>query len=640
MGFCEYFKDKLKSKKTILIFSILLLALIAELLMFVCEPCLWSFGTQTVLTQNPQYNPISVDCTFDGEKHTVTGADPQIIYSGLSEEVSYVVLELKNAPAKRTDVTLYYETTTSGFSEKTAVREQITPFGKRVVLRVPGDKLLSVRLDIDGDVEISSITLFDSKAIPGIRAVNEFSFARVVIIFIAMILVAALYYAWHRNRGKAGALNLIELLFIVACFIFYTIWNVTQFINYAPDEMMRLDVTFFLYENHRLPVGDELTHPIWGFSYAHMPTMLCNVVGYLFMLLATPFSTETLCLVIAARMVSVLAGTGTVYFVIKAAKLLFNSPSRWIMILLVALMPQFAFLSSYVNNDSLAVFGSAMIFYVWVYVIKNKWNYGIALLLVAGMSTCALSYYNSYGWILLSIPFFIITYFKQNPRKYRDFIKLAGTVSVLTLVLIGYMFIRHYVLYGDLLGMSTGQQYGEIYAQPGMKPSERFSLSEMGVSLRDMLFSKPYSWIKTTGASFFAVFGYMQYGAPKDVYLYYGILFGIGALGFVALTVSKIIKRQKFGLYPVLLYTSLVSVTLITVFLSIYNSYFNDFQPQGRYCYPALIPIALVVSRGFDYLVGLLKEEKHRYFAIGAVCSSLVVVSLLVFKIVFVQSVI
>ena len=167
-----------------------------------------------------------------------------------------------------------------------------------------------------------------------------------------------------------------------------------QHINYAPDELMRLDVNFFLFEHGRLPVGDELTHPIWGFSYAHTPTMLCNVLGYIFMCVMAPFSEEAIMLVIASRMVSVLAGVGTVYFVIKTSKMLFDTPSRWIMIILCSFIPQFAFLSSYVNNDSLAVFGSAMIFYCWVYVLKNLWNYKIAFLLVIGMSVCALSYYN------------------------------------------------------------------------------------------------------------------------------------------------------------------------------------------------------------------------------------------------------
>jgi len=636
--FFEHLKDKLKSKKTLLLVALLLLAIAMELLMFVCEPCIWSFGTHTVLTDKTKYTPISIDCDFDGEKYTVTGADPQIIYTGLAQGTAYAVLELKKAPTTRTDVTLYYATATAGFSEETALTEEITAFTKRVVIQVPAEELVSARFDIGQNVEISSITLFDSKAMPGLHAVNSFSFARVVILFAVMALIAVLAYTWYRGRDKASSLTLSELLFIIGCFVFYTVWNVTQFINYAPDELMRLDVTFFLYENHRLPVGDELTHPIWGFSYAHMPTMLCNVLGYLFMLLMTPFSTEAIYLVIAARTVSVLAGVGTVYFVIKAAKLLFNSPSRWIMILLVALMPQFAFLSSYVNNDSLAVFGSAIIFYVWVYVIKNKWTYGISALLVVGMATCALSYYNSYGWILLSIPFFIITYLKQNPGKYRDLFKLAGIIAILTAASIGYFFIRHFVLYGDLLGMSTGQVYGELYAQPGMKPSERFSLSELGVGVWDMLFGKQYSWIAASARSFVAAFGYMQYFAPGDVYSYYGILFGIGALGFIALVMYRLIKRKKPHFYTVLLYSFVTAVAVITVFLSIYNSYFNDFQAQGRYCYPALIPIALVISCGFEYLIGLIKEEKHRYFAIGAVCSTFVVVSLLVFKVVFVQS--
>ena len=310
------------------------------------------------------------------------------------------------------------------------------------------------------------------------------------------------------------------------------------------------------------------------------------------------------------------------------------------MIILCSFIPQFAFLSSYVNNDSLAVFGSAMIFYTWIYVLKNKWNYRIALLLVLGMSVCATSYFNSYGWILMSIPFLIITYFRDNPKKYREFFKFAGSIAALTVVLISYLFIRHLVLYGDLLGMSTGAEYGEIYAQPGMKPSERFSLSEQGVGIMTMLFDAPYEWIAISAKSFFAAFGFMEFHAPAEVYIFYGIIFGLGASAFVAFALYKLIKKRKIEFNTLLLYSCAAAVSAITVFLSIYNSYFNDFQPQGRYCYPALIPIVLVVSRGLDYLIGLFKNENYRYFAIGALCSSFTVVSLLVFKTVFAQSLI
>ena len=151
----DFLKEKLKSKMTLLVIAIILLALIVEIFVFVCDFSLENKGTQTIVTDNPQYTPISVDCVFDGKKYVVTGADPQVIYTGISQKTRYVVLELENVSGLYFGVTLYYETPTSGFSEDTAVTEQITPFKTRAVFKISEDELRSVRFDIDKNVEIS-----------------------------------------------------------------------------------------------------------------------------------------------------------------------------------------------------------------------------------------------------------------------------------------------------------------------------------------------------------------------------------------------------------------------------------------------------------------------------------------------------
>lgn len=633
---CEKIKKHFKTVAAIVFATLLILALVLELSLFVFRRDIQSDGKTTVITDLPDF--VTVDCTFNGTNYNVTGQDPQIVYTGFAQKTKYVVLTLKNPLTTKLDIQIYYGTQSFGFSEENTVKATLPALQKQIVLEMNEAELLSFRLDLSRSADIESVELFDSETTFKLRAVNSFSILRVLIMFLGFSLLIVLGYVWYKRKDNEGSLKLCELVFLISVFVYYFLWSITQYINYAPDEMMRLDINFFLFENNRLPVGDELLNPIWGFSYAHIPTMLCNILGYFFMLLVSPFTQDALYLVFASRMVSVLAGVGTVYFVIKAANLLFDSSAKWLMIVLTAFIPQFAFLSSYVNNDILAVFGTSIIFYVWIYVLKNRWNYRIATLLVMGLSVCALSYYYSYAWILISVVFCIVTYFKQNPRDYRGFFKLGGYVVAFTLVLVSYLFVRHLVLYGDLLGMSTGQIYGELHAAPGMKPSERFSLSEQGVSLGDMLFKDPYNWIASTVTSFFAVFGYMAYPAPTSVIDFYKIIFFLGIIAFVAFFARKLIKKKKLAFNTVLLYTSLAVISFITILLRIYNSYTDDFQAQGKYCYPALIPIVLVVSRGIDYLIKLLPKEKHRYFVLGSIITSFIIVSLLVFKIVFVES--
>ena len=48
---------------------------------------------------------------------------------------------------------------------------------------------------------------------------------------------------------------------------------------------------------------------------------------------------------------------------------------------------------------------------------------------------------------------------------------------------------------------------------------------------------------------------------------------------------------------------------LITVSLSIYYSYTWDYQPQGRYILPVLIPLMFLVTSGVQKLCGLLEKR-------------------------------
>ena len=45
---------------------------------------------------------------------------------------------------------------------------------------------------------------------------------------------------------------------------------------------------------------------------------------------------------------------------------------KWMITILVTSIPQFAFISSYVNNDIFALAGALLILFSWVYILKKK----------------------------------------------------------------------------------------------------------------------------------------------------------------------------------------------------------------------------------------------------------------------------
>ena len=59
---------------------------------------------------------------------------------------------------------------------------------------------------------------------------------------------------------------------------------------------------------------------------------------------------------------------------------------------------------------------------------------------------------------------------------------------------------------------------------------------------------------------------------------------------------------------------------IIPIMLSIYYSYFNDFQAQGRYMMPMIIPLMYFVAKGFEEIFNIIvKNKKIQNMIIGIV---------------------
>ena len=93
-------------------------------------------------------------------------------------------------------------------------------------------------------------------------------------------------------------------------------------------------------------------------------------------------------------------------------------------------LPQFVFLSCYVNNDSFAVFTVALIIYFWIRGMKSAFCKKDCIGLGAGCGLCALSYYNAYAYLLGSILLFfaLMIHFQETGK--RNFCQSAGWFSL------------------------------------------------------------------------------------------------------------------------------------------------------------------------------------------------------------------
>lgn len=433
-----------------------------------------------------------------------------------------------------------------------------------------------------------------------------------------------------RNLVKGE--QLAERWYLVFLFIFYFLWAVTvPCQDYAPDEYMRYEVSAFLYENNRFPVYEEQLNAEWGFSYAHMPTVLCHLLSYIPMKIVGIFSQDTSVLMKAARMSSVLCAVGSIYFLMKIAGVFFHKYVKWMIVIFVSMLPQFGFLAGYLNNDMPAVLGTSMICYAWVLVSEEKWNRKNALLLAVGIIVCALSYYNSYGWILCSMIFFLSTYLFWNRKDYKGMFRLGMFISVIVLCGISYFFIRQVILYGDLLGFKTQEMYGALYGTDNFY-GRPFKMLQM--SLIDMLLKS--GWVQVTIKSFIACFGYLTYKCPDWVYYLYLSVFVLGIAGFVCYFIKGWKRRDKV---QKIFETCILFNILLPVFLSICYSYFSDYQAQGRYLYPGIVGFAYVLGSGFEKWLGRLKNKKAQCMTAVLFCCADIVAAGLVFTLVYLPTI-
>lgn len=401
-----------------------------------------------------------------------------------------------------------------------------------------------------------------------------------------------------------------EVIFAICIFVFYLGWMVVQPFGVAPDETMRYQIPQFIFENGFLPRGDDpaLLDNVWGISYAFYP-ILSYMISFVFMKVVSIFTMNATALLFAARMTSVLFGVGTAVISLKIGKKLFGKRFGWVFACLVSFLPQFIFITSYVNNDSMAIFSTALIVYFWIRGIETKWDIKTCVGLSISLALCALSYYNAYGFILCSAIIYFATYFlcdkESDNYPLKSFFLKGFMIVGIFLLLAGWWFVRSAILYnGDFLARKAVSECSEIHAIDNLKPSLHVTFQNSGKSVFTMLTTT--TWIVDMIISFIGCFGSMNILLPKWMYAIFGLIILVG-LVFWILDAKNIFslkgesksKHNKWGIFSWIMLIALI----IPNVLNVIYSYSSDYQPQGRYSMPMLLPLMFFLTLGFRRLL-------------------------------------
>ena len=288
----------------------------------------------------------------------------------------------------------------------------------------------------------------------------------------------------------------------------------------------------------------------------------------------------------------------------------------------MTLTPQIVFLGSYLNLEAFTLFSVMMILDAWADGLAASWNPKSCIKLAIGISLCLLGYEFGWAFIPASALLYVWSGFWQGRRTDRkDVLRKGIFILLLVLIFCGWKFIRNGILYqGDFLGLRTREWYREQYGIPELQKAVRAPRWSEGISMFEMLWKT--DWVMTTFKSMFCVLGYMSFWAARWVYRGYLMIIPVAAVGLVSA-----IRNEKQRSAAVCGFLACV----LTVLFSVYYSWSNDYEPQGRYVIYTLPVLLLCSLKGLrvletKFLGHMGKEYPDRKIRFECILSAAVLV--------------
>lgn len=412
---------------------------------------------------------------------------------------------------------------------------------------------------------------------------------------------------------KQNAQRIHFAIYLSLYLFFAIILVVKQPLGNPPDEYNRFLIPQYIAEHGTLPNGYDESIRIhgYGFSYGFQPILPYMFQGYS-MSFFSLFTESDSAFYIVARGVNVFFGLcmaivvwllGKEWFQDRRFSLLFSY--------LITFLPQSLYMHTYVNTDSCCMLSIAIMLYGITKCFHHNFLLRDCTLLAVGIILCALSYYNAYGYILSSILLFTAGHFHREKKltfDWKNWLKKGCFISAIVLLGIAWWFIRSALLYdGDILGLATRDKCAMLYATPQFHPETRVTWQNSGHSIFDMLAESDF--LNTSMLSFIGIYGAMEITSTIWMYRAYKYGFLLALLFCTIISDRKTIHfspaiNEKTSL-RIFFHINMIFCIMLPLFLSIWYSYTTDYQPQGRYLLPALIPLVYYAVKGVEKFYAL-----------------------------------
>ena len=440
--------------------------------------------------------------------------------------------------------------------------------------------------------------------------------------FLAAVYAASrLYGRLRKSRKEERCLDLAdEILALVAAGAVFFLILAVIYGDYGlnPDEKeSRNAVRYYAEADHNLPpdIREDDVSPTIG---TYGTTRLAEKTPYYFYAgkLFSLFSGEHM-----ERLFGLCLGIGLALFVLSQLR-----RNRYLAAVFF-LTPQVWYLYTYCTSDALDYVVSVLVLYQLACGksmlnslirrgVKKKDAGRILLLgiLFGHVLTAKANYYVIliYAFFMLLVPFL-----SADKKEKIRLLKTYFWIVLAAFLFVGARLFIDFVHYGfdkDAVVM----QIREARAVDGLRPQDppeeqawSFMMYRKGISFWSFL--RDYGLFGSLLRSAVGVYGGMKIQGPD---WYYPAMGAVYAALYVLMTVSVWKKggragRQKWALLHV---TALISVLLV-----LYNAYFVDFQPQGRY----LLPVFIMAGQGLSLDGELLRKPSFQALICAAALLSL-----------------
>lgn len=405
-----------------------------------------------------------------------------------------------------------------------------------------------------------------------------------------------MHEARAKGRLTSGSWLRFAMLLAILAALNTTIWSLAIPPGQAPDESAHFSLAKFFADHGRVaefgvdpgmgvtPATTSAGAQVGYFSYAGQPQLPYVIAG---LFVDMPTDSEWMDYR-QARAPGALWMALTTMFAFLLGRRLTGSPAIAAAIAaIVALWPQLTFVNAYVNQDAYTVMAGTGLMWSWWRGAQRDWDYDDAALTGLFIGLVVQGKLTGYPLLALSVVVLAAT-LRGGPRRVTTRVMtLLGTA----LAFCAWWLATAFDLYGlDVYASGRADQMArELAIVSG-------SARDNGFSIIEMIFEG--DWLITTTRSFVGTFGGMDVPISVWLYLLVGSVVVFGTIGSLMRLASTSWARVRGDAARSWLIGCTLAPIVIMPLMSLLQSWLIDFQPQGRYLFPALVPLVVVIVLG------------------------------------------